>query len=137
MSSSVPFKISINPDPALIIFAGKKTDSVNFEITNADTRNITSLLIRAVRADLMPLGLINNENRETKLAAGESIVFNQRLEARATDFDEWTSCNDWSSGLDLGEFSPGQSKTFQIRLNLLDEQETELKQGFSIMLAII
>lgn len=134
MSKELPLDIVLDNDPQQIVFAGANAAPITLTLTNNDTRNAISVLVNAVRGDLLKKNdLILTPEELT--GGGYKVVDETWVECRFGDPDAWQPIDEWATPFDLGALAAGDSVSFELRVNVPTASADVGRMCFAIMIS--
>lgn len=134
MSKETPLDIVLESDPQQIVFAGANASPLTLTLTNNDTRNATSVLVNAVRGDLLKKNDLTLTPEELT-GGGYKVVDEEWVECRLGDPDAWQPIDEWATPFDLGALAAGASVSFELRVNVPAASADVGRMCFAIMIS--
>lgn len=134
MSKATPLDIVLDSDPQQIVFAGRGAAPITLTLANNDSRNATSVLINAVRGDLLTKNDLTLTTEELN-GGGYKIIDETWVECRLASPDAWQPIDDWSTPFDLGALAAGASVSFEVQINVPTANADAGRMCFALMIS--
>lgn len=134
MSKETPLDLVLDTDPQQIIFAGRDATPVSLTLTNNDSRNAISVLVNAVRGDLLTKNALSLTTEELT-GGGYKVIDETWVECRIASPDVWQPVDDWATPFDLGALAAGASVSFEMRVNVPTADTSAGRMCFALMIS--
>ncbi len=129
-----PLNITLDNDPQQIVFAGANAAPITLTLTNNDSRDATSVLVNAVRGDLLKKNDLTLTPEELA-GGGYKVVDEEWVECRFGDPDAWQPIDEWTTPFDLGGLLSAASVSFEMRVNVPAASTDVGRMCFAIMIS--
>lgn len=136
MTKAVPLDIVLDSDPQQIVFSGRGASPVTLTLTNNDTRAAASILINAVRGDLLTKNDLTLTTEELN-GGGYKIIDEAWVECRIASPDAWQPVDDWATPFDLGALAAGASVSFEVQVNVPTSNTDSGRVAFAVMISCL
>ena len=134
MSKATPLNIVLDSDPQQIVFAGRGAAPITLTLTNDDSRDAASVLINAVRGDLLTKNDLALTTEELN-GGGYKIIDEAWVECRLAAPDAWQPIDDWATPFDLGSLAAGASVSFEMQVNVPIANTDAGRMCFALMVS--
>jgi len=134
MSKETPLDLVLDTDPQQIIFAGRDATPVSLTLTNNDSRNAISVLVNAVRGDLLTKNALSLTTEELT-GGGYKVIDETWVECRIASPDVWQPVDDWATPFDLGALAAGASVSFEVQVNVPTADTSAGRMCFALMIS--